>query len=91
MGRSITPSIDQQNQVQPLTLKSKIMVGYHSKHWDELVITTEVFDQSEKLFSDSNIFYLYPEHKNNYGPMNEWEEVLPTFTVVNCDSESDCS
>jgi len=96
MGRSITPSIDQQSQAQPLILKSKIMVGYHSKNWDELIITTEVFNQSEKLFSDSNIFYLYPEHKNNYGPMNEWEkkeeeEVLPTFTVVNCKSESDCS
>ena len=90
MGRSITPSIDQQDQVQPLTLKSKIMVGYHSKNWDELVITTEVFDQSEKLFSDSNIFYLYPEHKNNYGPISEWEEVVPTFSVVNCNSESDC-
>ena len=91
MGRSITPSIGQQNQAQPLTLKSKIMVGYHSRNWDELIITTEIFNQSEKLFSDSNIFYLYPEHKNNYGPMNEWEEVVPTLTVVNCNSESDCS
>jgi len=91
MGRSISSSIDEQNQLQPLTLKSRIMVGHHSENWDELIITTEIFSQSEKLFSDSNIFYLYPEHKNNYGPMNEWEEVLPTFTVVNCNSESDCS
>ena len=96
MGRSISSSIDQQGELQPLTLKSKIMVGYHSKNWDELIITTEIFGESDKLFSDSNVFYLYPEHKNNYGPMNEWEEkeeeeVLPTFTVVNCNSESDCS
>ena len=91
MGRSISSSIDEQNQLQPLTLKSRIMVGHHSENWAELIITTEIFSQSEKLFSDSNIFYLYPQHKNNYGPMNEWEEVLPTFTVVNCDSESDCS
>ncbi|MHC8733802.1 retropepsin-like aspartic protease family protein [Arenicellales bacterium IMCC56312] len=92
MGRSISSSVDQQGELQPLTLKSKIMVGYHSKNWDELIITTEIFNQSEMLFSDSNIFYLYPEHKNNYGPMNKWEEeeVLPTFSVVNCNSESDC-
>jgi predicted aspartyl protease len=91
MGRSISSSIDQQNDLLPLTLKSKIMVGYHSKNWDELIVTTEIFSQFEMLFSDSNIFYLYPAHGNNYGPVNEWKEALPTFTVVNCNSESDCS
>jgi predicted aspartyl protease len=91
MGRSISSSINQQGEVSPLTLKSKIMVGYHSRNWDELIVTTEIFNQSETLFSDSNIFYLYPEHGNNYGPVNEWKEALPTFTVVNCNSESDCS
>ena len=84
--------MDQQGELPPLTLKSKIMVGYHSKNWDELIVTTEISNQSEMLFSDSNIFYLYPEHENNYGPVNKWEEELTTtFKVVNCDSGSDCS
>jgi hypothetical protein len=91
MGRSISSSIDQLGELPPLTLNSKIMVGYHSDNWHELVVTTEISNQSEVLFSDSNIFYLYPQDGQNYGPVNEWKETLPTFKVVNCNSESDCS
>ena len=92
MGWSVIPSIDQHDGLPPLSLKSKIMVGYHSKNWDELIVTTEIFNQSEILFSDSNIFYISRWDEKNYGPINEWEEELTTtFKVVNCDSGSDCS
>ena len=90
MGWSVIPSIDQQGELSPFTLKSKIMVGGHSEHWDELVVTTEISNQLEIVFSGSNIFYLPSERADNYGPVTKWKEALPTLNVVNCNSGADC-